>query len=109
MIREKNIELSWQLEEGVTIVGNKELLQRLLVNLITNAYRYGKEHGHIQVELKQTQTEVRLSVADDGRGIAQEQLAHIWQRFYQADASRSKQGSGLGLAMVCLLYTSIRL
>lgn len=100
LIREKNIELSWQLEEGVTIVGNKELLQRLLVNLITNAYRYGKEHGHIQVELKQTQTEVRLSVADDGRGIAQEQLAHIWQRFYQADASRSKQGSGLGLAMV---------
>lgn len=100
LIREKNIELSWQLEEGVTIVGNKELLQRLLVNLITNAYRYGKEHGHIQVALKQTQTEVRLSVADDGRGIAQEQLAHIWQRFYQADASRSKQGSGLGLAMV---------
>lgn len=100
LIREKNIELSWQLEEGVTIVGNKELLQRLLVNLITNAYRYGKEHGHIQVELKQTQTEVRLSVTDDGRGIAQEQLAHIWQRFYQADASRSKQGSGLGLAMV---------
>lgn len=100
LIREKNIELSWQLEEGVTIVGNKELLQRLLVNLITNAYRYGKEHGHIQVELKQTQTEVRLSVADDGRGIAQEQFAHIWQRFYQADASRSKQGSGLGLAMV---------
>lgn len=100
LIREKNIELSWQLEEGVTIVGNKELLQRLLVNLITNAYRYGKEHGHIQVALKQTQTEVRLSVADDGMGIAQEQLAHIWQRFYQADASRSMQGSGLGLAMV---------
>ena len=100
LMRELKIELSWQLEEGVTIVGNKELLQRLLVNLITNAYRYGKEHGHIQVELKQTQTEVRLSVADDGRGIAQEQLAHIWQRFYQADASRSKQGSGLGLAMV---------
>lgn len=100
LIREKNIELSWQLEEGVTIVGNKELLQRLLVNLITNAYRYGKEQGHIQVALKQTQTEIRLSVADDGRGIAQEQLAHIWQRFYQADASRSNQGSGLGLAMV---------
>lgn len=100
LIREKNIELSWQLEEGVMIVGNRELLQRLLVNLIINAYRYGKEHGYIQVELKQTQTEVRLSVADDGRGIAEHQLAHIWQRFYQADASRSNQGSGLGLAMV---------
>ena len=88
LIREKNIALSWQ------------LLQRLLANLIANAYRYGKEHGHIQVDLKQEHAEVLLSVTDDGRGIAKDQLAHIWQRFYQADASRSNQGSGLGLAMV---------
>ena len=54
----------------------------------------------IQVDLKQEHAEVLLSVTDDGRGIAKDQLAHIWQRFYQADASRSNQGSGLGLAMV---------
>ena len=100
LIREKNIALSWQLEEHVMVMGNRELLQRLLANLIANAYRYGKEHGHIQVDLKQEHAEVLLSVTDDGRGIAKDQLAHIWQRFYQADASRSNQGSGLGLAMV---------
>ena len=100
LIREKNIALSWQLEEHVLVMGNRELLQRLLANLIANAYRYGKEHGHIQVDLKQEHAEVLLSVTDDGRGIAKDQLAHIWQRFYQADASRSNQGSGLGLAMV---------
>ena len=100
LIREKNIALSWQLEEHVMVMGNRELLQRLLANLIANAYRYGKEHGHIQVDLKQEHAEVLLSVTDDGRGIAEDQLAHIWQRFYQADASRSNQGSGLGLAMV---------
>ena len=82
------------------VMGNRELLQRLLANLIANAYRYGKEHGHIQVDLKQEHAEVLLSVTDDGRGIAKDQLAYIWQRFYQADASRSNQGSGLGLAMV---------
>ena len=82
------------------VMGNRELLQRLLANLIANAYRYGREHGHIQVDLKQEHAEVLLSVTDDGRGIAEDQLAHIWQRFYQADASRSNQGSGLGLAMV---------
>lgn len=100
LIREKNIALSWQLEEHVLVMGNRELLQRLLANLIANAYRYGREHGHIQVDLKQEHAEVLLSVTDDGRGIAKDQLAHIWQRFYQADASRSNQGSGLGLAMV---------
>lgn len=100
LIREKNIALSWQLEEHVMVMGNRELLQRLLANLIANAYRYGKEHGHIQVDLKQEHAEVLLSVTDDGRGIAEDQLAHIWRRFYQADASRSNQGSGLGLAMV---------
>ena len=46
LIREKNIALSWQLEEHVLVMGNRELLQRLLANLIANAYRYGKEHGH---------------------------------------------------------------
>ena len=88
LIREKNIALSWQLEEHVMVMGNRELLQRLLANLIA------------KVDLKQEHAEVLLSVTDDGRGIAEDQLAHIWQRFYQADASRSNQGSGLGLAMV---------
>lgn len=100
LLREKEIELNWQIEECVMVTGNKELLQRLLINLITNAYRYGNTQGHIHVELKNNQEYVCLSVSDDGRGIAEEQLSHIWQRFYQADASRSNRGSGLGLAMV---------
>lgn len=100
LLREKEIELNWQIEECVMVTGNKELLQRLLINLITNAYRYGNTQGHIRVELKNNQEYVCLSVSDDGPGIAEEQLSHIWQRFYQADASRSNQGSGLGLAMV---------
>lgn len=100
LLREKEIELNWQIEECVMVIGNKELLQRLLINLITNAYRYGNTQGHIHVELKNNQEYVCLSVSDDGPGIAEEQLSHIWQRFYQADASRSNQGSGLGLAMV---------
>lgn len=100
LLREKEIELNWRIEECVMVTGNKELLQRLLINLITNAYRYGNTQGHIHVKLKNNQEYVCLSVSDDGPGIAEEQLSHIWQRFYQADASRSNQGSGLGLAMV---------
>lgn len=100
LIKEKDITLSWKLVEGVFVEGDEELLRRLLSNLIANAYRYGKEQGSIQVELVSMKEEVQLKVSDNGIGIAPEHIPHIWQRFYQADSSRSKAGSGLGLAMV---------
>ena len=80
--------------------GNRELLSRILVNLVSNAYRYGKENGHIFVKLKVEETELVLSVTDDGIGIAEEEQEKIFRRFYQTDVSRGGEGSGLGLAMV---------
>lgn len=100
LIREKDISLESDIESGIFIEGNSSLLTRLLNNLIVNAYRYGKEKGHIYVRLLQTGEEIQLSVTDDGIGIAPEALSQIWNRFYQADTSRSGQGSGLGLSIV---------
>lgn len=100
-IREKNIVLNCKAEPGLVLHGNRQLLSRLLINLINNAYRYGKEDGHIQVELKcGSDAKVELSVSDDGIGIAKEELPNIFLRFYQADNSRSGGGAGLGLSMV---------
>lgn len=62
--------------------------------------RYGKENGHIFVKLKKEETELVLSVTDDGIGIAEEEQEKIFRRFYQTDVSRGGEGSGLGLAMV---------
>jgi len=79
------------------------MIIRLLSNLIDNARQYGKENGHIQVNLEQLGDEIRLSVADDGIGIAGDKIKLIWNRFYQVDAARStdRNGSmGLGLSMV---------
>lgn len=100
LIQEKGIVLEYQVEEEVQICGNYQLLSRMLTNLISNAYRYGKEHGHIFVRLKKKAQEVELSVADDGIGIAPEEQTKIFRRFYQADNSRSGNGTGLGLSMV---------
>lgn len=79
--------------------GNRQLLSRLLVNLISNAYRYGKEDGYICVSLKRTGQEVELSVSDNGIGISAEEQPRIFRRFYQADNSHSGMGTGLGLSM----------
>lgn len=99
MIQEKGITLTSDAEEGVTVLGNEELLNRLLMNLISNAYRYGRENGHIHVTLKKETGGVQLAVADDGIGISEEDQGKIFRRFYQADSSRSCTGTGLGLAI----------
>ncbi len=100
LIQENDISLTWDLEKGVYFGGSRELLTRLLSNLISNAYRYGRPEGHTEVCLKTEKSCVVLSVKDDGIGIAPEDTAKIFDRFYQADVSRTGSGNGLGLAMV---------
>ncbi len=99
LIKEKNITLEYQVEEGVRMEGNRQLLLRLLANLISNAYRYGRESGYICVSLKSTCQGVELSVSDNGIGISTEEQPRIFRRFYQADNSHSGMGTGLGLSM----------
>ena len=99
MIKEKDIILKYEAETGIKIYGNRQLLGRLLVNLITNAYRYGREDGLIFVSLKRLGEAVELSVSDNGIGIAEGEQQKIFRRFYQADNSHSAIGTGLGLSM----------
>lgn len=99
-IQEKNITLTWTIDDDIFITGNEHLLTRLLNNLISNAYRYGKDNGYILVELSESPEQVVLSVKDNGIGISSEDQKNIFQRFYRADKSRSSKGTGIGLAMV---------
>lgn len=121
LLQEKGITLHCEAEGDIVFYGNRQLLSRMLTNLVSNAYRYGRENGHIRVrvgyggeKLMQSGIEERerfgaredcaewieLSVADDGIGIAPEEQGKIFRRFYQADNSRSGVGTGLGLSMV---------
>lgn len=98
----KNITLTRDIDEGIEINMEVLLISRLITNLISNAYNYGKENGSIKVSLKAEKNKVRLSVADDGPGIAKEHIDKIWNRFYRVDKARCREEgcSGLGLAMV---------
>lgn len=97
----KGISLRLEVQDGVKCAFSPLLMSRVIHNLLQNAYKYGRENGHIAVALSEKSGEIRLSVSDDGVGIAAENLGKVWQRFWQADASRGEDGgSGLGLAMV---------
>lgn len=99
LIREKNITLVAHIEPNIMLKGDPTLITRLLANLIGNAYRYGREDGHIGVTLRAADSGIKLSVADDGIGIAPEQQEKIFHRLYQGASDRSGNGVGLGLAM----------
>ena len=106
LIHQQGIQLTADIQPEINIYGNPQLLSRLVTNLISNAYRYGKENGHILVRLHSNDNgaserrSLSLSVEDDGIGISKEEQKHIFQRFYQVDPSRSGAGTGLGLSMV---------
>lgn len=100
MINANNITLEYNLEDSIFFSGNNELLTCMLTNLINNSYRYGKKDGHIWVKLESNKDNIFLYVKDDGIGIAKEEQAKIFNRFYQAENSRSNEGTGLGLSMV---------
>ena len=96
----EGITLAVHTQPDLLVNGDVTRLSRLLTNLISNAYRYGKPNGHVWVDLRREGQWAVLSVRDDGSGIAPEDRERIFQRFYQVDAARGKDGSGLGLFMV---------
>ena len=86
---------------GISCSFNASLISRAVYNLLQNAYKYGKEGGYVRLSLKRGDGMAVLETEDNGIGISAEDQEKIWQRFWQADASRSEGGSsGLGLAMV---------
>ncbi len=104
-IHKNGITLTRNIMPNVCMTTDSMLLARIFINLISNAYSYGKENGTIEVTLSENNKEVIFSVTDDGIGIAEEHLPKIWERFYQVNTSRTNtDGSmGLGLSMVKLI------
>jgi len=90
------------------LLADHDSLTRVLVNLLDNALRHTPPEGHVTLSAAAAGERVAIMVADDGEGIAPEHLPHLAERFYRADAARSRRagGSGLGLAIVASLLAT---
>ena len=86
----------------VAVEGDHARLKQVVVNLLDNAIKYTPEGGAVQIRVKSAGSRAVLEVIDTGIGIAGDQLVHIFDRFYRADKTRSRNpdGAGLGLAIV---------
>ncbi len=86
-----------------TVTGDRERIRQVLANLVDNAVKYSKSGGHVEVGARLLPTnQVKVSVVDDGIGIAPEHIQRLTERFFRVDTSRSRSqgGTGLGLAIV---------
>lgn len=96
----KNIRIETEVEDGVRIRSDAELLSHVWNNLFSNALKFTGAGGRVFVGLKSQGDSVTVWVADTGCGMSAEVGAHIFDKFYQGDPSRATQGNGLGLALV---------
>lgn len=89
-------------DEAIQVHADRQKITQVLVNLIDNSFKYGKEGGHTWVTLFDLHDQVLIEVTDDGVGIEEKFLPRLFERFFRTDTSRSRQigGSGLGLAIV---------
>jgi signal transduction histidine kinase len=93
--------LTAAISQGVVVSGDQELLTQALANLVENALRHTPPGTRIDVRLEgNSETGARLSVEDDGPGVAAADLPHLTDRFYRGESSRTTPGNGLGLSLV---------
>ena len=100
-IHDNKTTLHRDISPEVCAKSDQMLIARMFINLISNAYTYGKENGNVWVSLNKNDKNMIFVVRDDGIGISKEELSKIWERFYRVDKSRAKSDNmGLGLSIV---------
>lgn len=99
MAKDKGIDMVMAKKEGVVIMGDKIGIGQLLFNLIYNAIKYTPKDGRIEISLEQSDNWAIIKVIDTGIGIAEEDLPHIFDRFYRVDKARTTGAGGVGLGL----------
>ncbi len=99
MFMSKNISVNKQIQTVVELAGDEALLQRVFVNILSNAYKYTNENGCIMVTLEEVKDVIRITVKDSGIGIPKKDIKHIFERFYRSDLSRNRGTGGTGIGL----------
>lgn len=101
---EKRILLSFKpgADQSYHVKADKNKIRQVLLNLISNSIKYGRDDGLTKVSFYDMEERILIEVSDNGVGISEDDIKHVYDRFYRADKSRSRDvgGSGLGLAIV---------
>lgn len=98
--RKNNIALSVRAPESVIVTADGDRMAQVITNLLSNAVKFTPEGGHIDVVMRGLDNGIEVAIRDNGIGIPQNEIARVFERFYQIDKARGpKRGTGLGLAI----------
>lgn len=96
----RGINIDTDIEEGITVLGDGDMMELVWSNLISNALKFTESGGEVAVSVHSEGEYAAVSVRDTGCGISEDVGAHVFEKFYQGDTSHSQSGNGLGLALV---------
>ncbi|WP_162137282.1 sensor histidine kinase [Paenibacillus senegalensis] len=96
---QKQIAFSHSIAAGILLKGDEEEIRQLLLILLDNAVKYANEGGQINFTLTQIKSQIQIEIANTGPGISAEDLPHVFDRFYRADASRKHEDGSFGLGL----------
>jgi signal transduction histidine kinase len=101
LAHKKSVELEVICEDGLAAQGDKLKLEQVVSNIVDNAIKYTPEGGRVKVEALKDGSMVLIRVSDTGLGISQDEIPHLFDRFYRVDKARSRitGGTGLGLSI----------
>lgn len=103
VLKEKNIKLNCKISNKVNyiILGDKDKIKQVFINLISNAAKFNKNDGEIEVSIHKNNNNIVANIKDNGIGIKEEDLPFIFERLYRGDKSRHEiEGNGIGLTVV---------
>jgi len=95
----KNVALTWQADGDAMAEGDQPMLRRLFGNLIDNAIKYTPSGGRVAIDMDVSDGEVSVRITDTGAGISEDELPQVFERFWRADQSRSRDTGGVGLGL----------
>lgn len=99
MFISKNIHILKEIPDDVEILGDEDKLNRIFINILSNAHKYTNENGKVRVCLIQLKDVIRVIVEDTGIGIPKDDIRHVFERFYRSDMSRTRGTGGTGIGL----------
>ncbi|MGN1401993.1 MAG: sensor histidine kinase [Bacillus sp. (in: firmicutes)] len=98
LLEDLDIDLYYK-SASIQCYGDEDLLEAVWDNLIVNALKYNKPNGSLEITITETAEDIIVKFKDSGIGLKEEEIPHLFERFYRADSSRTAEGTGLGLAI----------
>jgi signal transduction histidine kinase len=106
LAEDTGLSFTLDIPEICPVLGDMRKIQRMIANLLDNAFKYTLPGGEVAISMKEDSDKVMISIRDNGLGISADNLPHIFERFFRCDKSRSEAGIGLGLTLAKAIAVS---